>query len=71
MARTTKKAAPAPGRQAPVGAWSPSVLLTAQQRGSDEDKVAVLKTAGILDAQGNLTEKYKNWGAKVTRTPDA
>jgi hypothetical protein len=24
-----------------------------------------------LDANGKLTKMYKNWGSKVTRTPDA
>jgi hypothetical protein len=60
-----------PGRQAPAGAWSPDTLLTALRRGSAAKKVAVLKKAGILDANGKLTKMYKNWGSKVTRTPDA
>jgi hypothetical protein len=82
MAKTTKKKAAsaparqaparqAPGRQAPAGAWSPDTLLTALRRGSAAKKVAVLKKAGILDANGKLTRMYKNWGSKVTRTPDA
>lgn len=35
------------------------------------EKLAALKTAGILDASGRLTKTYKNWGSKVTRTPHA
>jgi hypothetical protein len=72
MARTSKKKAPtASGRQAPAGAWSPETLLSALKSGTDADKLEALKKAGILDASGNLTKTYKNWGSKVTRTPDA
>jgi hypothetical protein len=45
--------------------------MTALRRGSIDEKVAVLKKAGILDENGNLTKTYQNWGSKVTRTPDA
>lgn len=45
--------------------------MTALRRGSVDEKVAVLKKAGILDANGKVTKTYKNWGSKVTRTPDA
>jgi len=72
MARTSKKKAPTTsGRQAPVGAWSPETLLSALKSGTDADKLEALKKAGILDASGKLTKTYKNWGSKVTRTPDA
>jgi hypothetical protein len=72
MAKTRKtKASEASGRQAPTGAWSPETLLTALKRGTDADKREALKKAGILDASGQLTKRYKNWGSKVTRTPDA
>jgi len=72
MARTSKKTASAAlGRQAPTGAWSPETLLSALKSGTDTDKLKALKKAGILDASGNLTKTYKNWGSKVTRTPDA
>lgn len=77
MAKTTKKKTPAargrqaPGRQAPAGAWSPDTLMKALRSGSVDEKVEVLKKAGILDASGKLTKTYKNWGSKVTRTPDA
>jgi hypothetical protein len=71
--RFAKKAPPPPaaGLQAPTGAWSADLLLSALRRGSDQDKVAILKKAGILDAEGNFTKTYENWGKKVTRTPDA
>jgi len=69
---STKKApAPAAGLQAPTGAWSADLLLSALRRGSNQEKVAILKKAGILDAEGNFTKTYENWGTKVTRTPDA
>ena len=72
MARTSKKkVAPGAGQQAPTGAWTPATLLSALQRGTDDDRVEALKKAGIIDARGNLTKTYKNWGTKVTRTPDA
>jgi len=72
MAKTSKKkASTASGRQAPTGALSPETLLSALKSGTDADKLKALKKAGILDANGNLTKTYKNWGAKVTRTPDA
>jgi hypothetical protein len=64
-----RNVAPAPGRQAPVGAWSPSQLLSALKSGTREDKRAIAKAAGIIDAKGKITEKYRNWGNKVTRTP--
>lgn len=77
MAKTGKRtgtqkavAAAGAGRQAPTGAWSPDTLISALRRGTDEDRVAALKRAGIIDASGKLTKTYKNWGTKVTRTPD-
>ena len=72
MAQTSKqKAGVSAGRQAPTGAWSPDTLKSALQRGTDADRVEALKKAGIIDARGRLTKAYKNWGTKVTRTPDA
>jgi hypothetical protein len=72
MAKTTKKkASSAPGRQAPAGVWAPSTLMEALVRGTIEDKVAVLRKAGILDENNKLSSTYKNWGSKVTRTPYA
>lgn len=76
--RAAKKKAPkaerkpaAVGRQAPPGAWTAAELLAALRRGSAGDKIAILKKAGILDANGKLSETYRNWGSKVTRTPNA
>ncbi len=72
MAKSSKKRVlPSAGRQAPAGAWSPDTLLSALQRGGDDDRLEALKKAGILDERGQLTKTYKNWGTKVTRTPDA
>jgi hypothetical protein len=71
MAKTRKKkAAPvAVGRQAPTGAWTPEELLVALKCGTDEDRIAAAKVAGILDANGKLTPLYtKSWSNKVTRT---
>jgi hypothetical protein len=44
--------------------------MEALKSGSDAEKVATLRDAGILDAKGELTKTYKNWGTKVTRTPE-
>jgi hypothetical protein len=73
MARTTKqKPEPNAGLQAPTGAWTPDGLMSVfHESRTDEDRIAALKNAGIIDAQGNLTQTYENWGTKVTRTPDA
>lgn len=72
MAKTRKKqSAIEPGPQAPPGTWTPAMLLAALERGTDADRVAALKDAGILDARGRVTKRYKDWGTKVTRTPDA
>lgn len=73
MAKTTAKRGARKGRagpQAPVGAWSPDSLLTALKRGTIDEKIAVLHKAGILDENGELTQTYKSWGSKASRTPD-
>ncbi len=74
MAKTSKKK-PVPlavGRQAPTEAFTPEQLLAAFDNRTDEERIAAAKAAGILDANGRLTPLYtKNWGNKVTRTPDA
>jgi len=74
MGRTTKRASRGavsvqPSTQAPSGAWTPDSLVEALRRGTAEEKKALLRTAGILDAKGDLAKKYRNWGTKVTRTP--
>jgi hypothetical protein len=74
MAKTrNKKVIPATvGRQAPVAVWTQEQLLAAFDNLTDEDRIEAAKAAGILDAKGKLTPLYtRNWGNKVTRTPDA
>jgi len=74
MARTNKgnTTRVAAGRQAPNGAYTPQQLLAAFDHRTDEDRIEAAKGAGILDANGKLTPLYtRNWGKKVTRTPDA
>jgi hypothetical protein len=73
MAKTSKKklVATKVGRQAPTGAWTPEALMAALRRGTDADRVAALKKAGIIDASGKLTKTNTDWGTNVTRTPDA
>lgn len=73
MARTKAKRAaarkaPEPGPQAPPGTWTPAELMAAVQRGTIEEKVALLRKAGILDESGEVAEKYRSWGSKVSRT---
>jgi hypothetical protein len=70
-AKPRKPAKVASSPQAPSGVWTPQVLLEALKGGTVEDKVAALRAAGILDAKGQLTKKYKTWGTKVSRTPEA
>lgn len=45
--------------------------MAALRRGTDDEKVDVLKEAGIIDANGKLSKTYANWGSKPTRTPEA
>lgn len=66
--KSTKRAAPGP--QAPAGAWSPSRLKEALAQGTPEEKVELLKKIGILDENGELGRRYRNWGAKVSRASD-
>lgn len=74
MAKTSKKktVAVVVGRQAPSGAFTPEQLLASFDNRTDEERIEAAKAAGILDANGKLTPLYtRNWGNKVTRTPDA
>ena len=71
MAKTRTQTSANVGQQAPVGIWTPASLMSALRSGSMEDKIDALKAAGIVDARGKLGRRYKNWGTKVTRTPDA
>lgn len=45
--------------------------MAALRSGTMEEKIEVLKEAGIVDANGKLARRYRSWGTKVTRTPDA
>ncbi|HSN99736.1 MAG TPA: hypothetical protein VLS89_15680 [Candidatus Nanopelagicales bacterium] len=67
MKRATRKALE-PGPQAPRGTWTPAELSAAIRRGTLEEKVALLKKIGILDENGEVAEKYRSWGSKVSRT---
>jgi len=51
--------------------WTPAGLVSAVKAGSMAEKVALLKTIGILTPEGQLADKYKNWGDKPSRTPGA
>jgi hypothetical protein len=76
MARTSKNSKKKPsqavvGRQAPGEAWTPDQLLAAFDNRTEDQRIGALKAAGIIDANGKLAKLYKDWGKKVTRTPDA
>lgn len=71
MAKSKAQESANVGEQAPVGTWTPASLMSALRSGSMDDKIDALKAAGIVDARGKIGRRYKNWGTKVTRTPDA
>lgn len=72
MAETDRRrGAAAVSQQAPSEVWSPARLLAALKQGTDQDRLAAMRDAGIIDERGNVTETYKSWGTKVTRTPYA
>lgn len=69
--RSMKPAAvPSPGPQAPRGAWTPAELSAALHEGTVEEKIALLRTAGILNEKGALAPTYRSWGTRVSRTPE-
>lgn len=53
----------------PFNQWTPRSLLDALLSGSQEEKLAVVKEAGILTADGQLAPMYQSWGDKASRTP--
>lgn len=71
MAKIKKNGVPAPSQQAPKDVWSHEQMLAAIRRGTVEEDIEILKKAGILDKNGNVTKTYKDWGSKPSRTPNA
>jgi hypothetical protein len=55
---------------APGPPWSAEALIAAIEAGSVEEKVARLKTVGILTPTGKLAKRYRSWGTNVSRTPE-
>jgi len=55
-------------RQAAPGTYSAESLAAAARSVADDQKLALLKKAGILSADGRLSKAYRNWGTKVSRT---
>ncbi|MGA7121352.1 MAG: hypothetical protein WBY94_14705 [Polyangiaceae bacterium] len=51
--------------------WSADALVEAVRSGTREQKSARLRRIGILTSDGTLAPKYKNWGSKVSRTPES
>jgi len=70
MAKTTRSST-SRAKPAPADEWSADALAEAVVRGTPAEKRARLRRVGILTAKGTLAPKYKNWGTKVSRTPDA
>jgi hypothetical protein len=70
MAKTKLQPTPEVAEQAPADAYTPAALMAALRRGTMAEKIEVLKQAGIVDKRGKLTQRYTNWGKKITRTPD-
>jgi hypothetical protein len=72
MAKTRSRAGGANrvGPQAAPGTWTPEDLLRAIAEPSLDEKLALLRTVGILDASGKLAKRYRSWGSKVSRTPE-
>jgi hypothetical protein len=64
------KTRPSTAEQRPAE-WSAAALVDAVQSGTREQKSARLRRIGILTAEGTLAPKYKNWGSKVSRTPES
>lgn len=70
MAKTSKPKRAASTRQAPPGVWTPAALSAALLQGTLEEDIALLRTIGILDENGELSMTYRSWGSKPSRTPE-
>ena len=55
-------------RQAAPNTYSAESLAAAAHSVADDRKLELLKKAGILSADGRLSNAYRNWGTKVSRT---
>lgn len=66
MVKTKKKM-----RRAAKTTWSANALLKALDKASKGNAVAALKRRGILTKKGKLASKFRSWGNKASRTPDA
>ncbi|MGD0679809.1 MAG: hypothetical protein ABSC94_30865 [Polyangiaceae bacterium] len=65
------KTRPSTAEQQRPAEWSADALVDAVRSGTREQKSARLRRIGILTAEGTLAPKYKNWGSKVSRTPES
>ncbi len=54
----------------PFDQWTPNLLLEALREGSQDEKLVLVKAAGILSEDGKLAPMYQTWGAKASRTPE-
>lgn len=70
MAKTKKRPTQRVGPQAPRGAWTAEELLGTLRSGTPKEKAALLRSAGFLTRGGEVAPKYRNWGRRITRTPD-
>ncbi len=66
MAKTNRqksKSAHGEAETVVVEAWSPEDLIRIARGGTDEEKIAVMKRAGILTEAGKLAPPYRRNGA--------
>jgi hypothetical protein len=50
--------------------WTPRRLRKAVAAGTNAEKVALLKEIGVLEKDGTVAKRTRNWGAGPTRTPE-
>lgn len=51
--------------------WTPAAIVSALKKARKGDRVAALKRSGILTKEGRLAKRFRIWGTKVSRTPQA
>jgi hypothetical protein len=68
MAKTNRRGKRRIGRQGPLEASTPQEMLDAITRPSEKVKLKVIREIGVLDAKGNIGQRYRSWGKRVSRT---
>ena len=71
MAGTRSSSAPTSvGRQASNEVYTVEQMRAVLRNMTNEERILTAKSAGIIDENGQLTELYKSWGDKPSRTPE-